>query len=240
MPGGLEWTKTNCAYVCAESSWYGDGASDDGDGRYYNDAGFGILRDALVGTGWRIPTYAEWMAMINASKILSCPYPEMYAVPGLILDPNQWFSPSTNGANNSTGFSARPTGDYSGYSSSWTSKNVANYGTVPVFYAQFHANPAYPLYGNGRGNETIWQSLWNNSTPDYSFVGFGATGRSSGSYFLKNRYPLRLVRDASPTLYVPHGGSWTKVNELHQGGASWRKDSALYVPNGGAWKEVRG
>ena len=51
---------------------------------------------------------------------------------------------------------------------------------------------------------------------------------------------VRVDTLKSLSLYVPRSGSWTKVNELHQGGASWRKDSALYVPNGGAWKEVRG
>lgn len=54
------------------------------------------------------------------------------------------------------------------------------------------------------------------------------------------RMSVRLVRDTSPHLYVPHSGSWTKTNELHQGGGSWRRDTSLYVPHGGAWTEVAG
>lgn len=87
----------------------------------------------------------------------------------------------------------------------------------------------------------IWYGL---DDPTYSWVLSVDANNNSNVNFLNygkgtsDTACVRLVRDTSPHLYVPHSGSWTKTNELHQGGSAWRKDTSLYVPHGGAWTEA--
>lgn len=225
MPDGKEWMSENLCWTGA-GSWYGDGAVNDGDGRYYNHAGIGTLIAELAanGDGWRVPLYADTEALFSA-----CDEPlgpgGAYRVNNMAIPNSRWDADGrVTNATNTTGFNAYPVGSYSGYYGTWKPKVYGFPG------AQYYV---IPPDGYSAG-----QAKWEFSKGSDGDIAGHTEDTGAGSYFLKDRMVVRLVRDAQISFYVPHSGAWTKTNELHQGGSAWRKDTELYVPHGGAWTEV--
>lgn len=63
MPDGKEWLAENLKWTGA-GAWWNNGASNDGDGRYYTrESAVGAVSSALVGTPWRLATEAEITAL---------------------------------------------------------------------------------------------------------------------------------------------------------------------------------
>lgn len=93
-------------------------------------------------------------------------------------------------------------------------------------------------YSDEYWNEDVSQTGYIHLSDGSSYYLAYAGGYGANVASPTRRMSVRLVRDASLTLYVPYSDSWTKTNELHQGGGSWRKDTSLYVPHGGAWTDV--
>ena len=50
---------------------------------------------------------------------------------------------------------------------------------------------------------------------------------------------VRLVRDATPNLYVPHTGAWKRPTSIHVPHAgAWKQASQIFVPVNGEWKSL--
>ena len=230
MPDGKWWMAANLAWIPTSipqygsgSSWWGNGASDDGDGRYYNYEYYpdhDVIAEALLAEGstWRGPTYNDAMALSAALTAAVGAGNEGNALKAT----SEWPS---GGGTDLYGFNAKPAGRGIAYYD-WTWERKTDRLWIDVFKGP-----------NGAGDVVRAMRIDDE-------VGTFEPYSNDDSATYPCRVSVRLVSDtsphASPHLYVPHSGSWTKINELHQGGGSWRNDEALYVPHGGAWTEVAG
>lgn len=197
--------------------WFGGAGSDNGFGRYYLQAEKDSIA-ALLTDGWHVPTYAEWSALSVAAG--GTVGGTSFSLAGAL--PNWKYATGTN----TTGFSALA----SGYRSFGTWNG---YAFNPSGFAD---DPELRFWlSDMLGADTRFGHVLEIPYAPYKkSLGYG-TLNTSGEKALS----IRLVRDAPQiSFYVPHSGAWTKTDELHQGGGSWRRDTSLYVPHGGAWTEV--
>lgn len=129
MPDGLEWMDENLRYVGdgTVGRWWNNGASDDGDGRYYQfeegETCEGLAVAALLTDGWRLPTGAELLTIV------------------LLNSPNGKLVSASDGGTDAYGFDLKLGGYYHNYNDAWYSKNYSGYlpgakainGLIPLF-----------------------------------------------------------------------------------------------------------
>lgn len=175
MPDGNEWMAVNLAWTDV-GVWWNFAGTDDGDGRYYNlygtespSTGVGAtepaaVKAALVGTGWRIPTQADALALDAACAAIV----GAANVGGALKVTDEWAAPNT-GALNQFGFNSRPTGRH--YVSTWEFKDT---------YGWFGLDAVSPV----RTAATLYNSA--DFLPDVD--------QSAGGIGVSFRVPYRLVR----------------------------------------------
>lgn len=225
MPDGKYWLTENLAWDgCGQ--WYGGGATNDGDGRYYNWADVAAIISALAGGIWRVCEYADSWGLANAcdDHLLD------YTIVSTLAQPHARWDADGHPtiATNTTGFNAFPQGWKSGYSGEW--------------YPKMYGFPGWKIMtipANGYATGSGEFSMSKGSDGNISAVGGPVDGASS--YFLNSRYPVRLVSDTDPSpmnLHIVHDGVWKKVSEQHQIDAgAWAKSSNIFVPSSGAWAQ---
>jgi uncharacterized protein (TIGR02145 family) len=122
MPDGKEWMAANLAWTGA-GQWWDNGASDDGDGRYYDLYAGSFTRQTINsalladGGGWRLPTADESSALHSAIVAIVGAGNEGGALKSL----TGWDSPNT-GATDQFGFGLQAAGRK--YAYSWEYKTT--------------------------------------------------------------------------------------------------------------------
>ncbi len=180
LPDGKWWMSTNLAWIPGSippggdgSTWWNDGASDDGDGRYYSYGYYcdmSVITAALVAEGsiWRGPEYDDAMALAAA---LTADVGAANAGNAL-KSTTEWPS---GGGTDKYGFSGEPAGR------SWT----------PYYTEWDHKN------------DTLWMALFGASDTVRAMrlsdgVGTFEPYSNDNSGMYPMRVSVRLVSDISP------------------------------------------
>ena len=159
--------------------------------------------------GWHVPTEAEWSAMRAACG----------GTTGLayrLCNKSGWLSSSTIYANatDQYGLHLTPTG--------WKQSDG-------WFFSDSRA--------------LIWWGLDGATQVHHANIDSAASTVPSYDYNkpIGNAYygAVRLVRDATPDLYVPHTGAWKRPTSIHVPHAgAWKQASQIFVPVNGEWKSL--
>lgn len=169
MPDGNEWMAENLAWTTV-GLWWNNGPSDDGDGRYYTrNQAWEIVAPALTGSGWGLPTLAEWRAMIAAIGG-TVAGGKLKAV-GTV----EWAAPNT-GATNEFGFNSKAAGFLWTSGSGWVNKTTSHF----MWAADEEDAPTPNISYAGLSNSTGDITISGASDPDVFF------------------FSLRLVRRYTP------------------------------------------
>ena len=217
MPDGRYWTVQNVTYAPLQQS-------SDSVGSLFTQEGTNDLNDALLGTGWRVPTNSDWYSMgasLPGSSWLdgggytssghNVPfYGRFVSVGAKLKEPSGWLSPYNvppYASTNEFGFSAKMHDDLVQRIAIWRS-----------------------YYPDGGG--PVWFVADNTD----SFLREGAWSSSSGLH-------VRLVRDTPPGfsgVRPAQSGAWRNASEVHVAkDGVWRKANRIFAPVSGAWREVQ-
>jgi uncharacterized protein (TIGR02145 family) len=224
MPDGKWWMAANLAWIPTSipqygngSSWWGNGATDDGDGRYYNYANYpdhDVIAKALLAEGstWRGPTYNDAMAL---SAALTAAVGAGNAGNALKAT-SEWPS---GGGTDLYGFNAKPAGRGIAYYD-WTWERKTDRLWIDVFKKP-----------NGAGDVVHAMRIDDEAGTFEPY-----SNDDSATY--PCRVSVRLISDVDPNpmaLHVVHDGVWKQVSEQHQIDGGWVKSSKLFVPSSSAW-----
>lgn len=214
MPDGRNWTLRPLAWS-GSGAWWGNGAADDGDGRYYTRLqAWTDVTFALSGSIWRVPSLAEWRALRDACGGTSVAGGALKAT-----GPTDWDAPNV-GATDTFGFHGKATG-FATYFSDWTSKGEINLNWA----SDAEQSPT---------TDISYMFLRNN------LDSFGISGSTEiDAYALS----IRLVSDAPSGftgVFPAQSGAWRNASEVHVAkDGVWRKANRIFVPVSGAWREVQ-
>lgn len=148
MPDGKEWLAENLRWTGA-GQWWGDAASDDGDGRYYTSSeAWGVLAAALSELGWHVPSLVELTSFGDALGGLSVAAGKLKT-----SGTSYWAAPNTD-ASDIYGFSLHGSGRYWG---AWNNKNTI----VKLWLSASFGGTAY------YGADVNVSTLWTGADPAY-------------------------------------------------------------------------
>lgn len=159
--------------------------------------------------GWHVPTEAEWSAMWAACGSAT-------DLAYRLCNKSGWRSSSTIYAN-----------------------ATDQYG--------LHLTPTGWLMSDGwffdDSRALIWWGLDGATQVHHANIDSAGSTVPSDNYNkpIGNAYygAVRLVRDATPDLYVPHTGAWKRPTSIHVPHAgAWKQASQIFVPVNGEWTSL--
>lgn len=218
MPDGKEWMAENLKYD-GLGSWWGGGASDNGDGRYYQASVVGDI-SSMLADGWRIPLWQDWDNMFSAITLLE----GGTHWESLVAASTRWMPriPPSPEPNNKYGFNATPTGCYNNFYPAWRWYGLP-LDASPVFYSFEEVKP--DLGYSGYNTVAISQ---NNK---------GAFDGSAGTQYptsAADMFPIRLVRDPITPTPIISTASGTYVDPLEVTITCETEDAVIHYTTDGS------
>ena len=213
MPDGKNWTAENLAWDGVGWDYKNDPSYRAEYGRYYDWWMIPSIKSAISG-GWRVPNKADWDTLLLACGGTN-------ALTNNLKESGSLHWNGTNSSDNRWGFSARGAGKIA----LWQNGTINIPGVSANDYAEFLMDDGgYSEYGN-----IYAYYVGYSSTQGIGYV--SSTARSGCS--------VRLVRDASPNLYIQHNGEWNRPTDIYvPHGGVWKRASQIFVPNSGEWKQI--